>query len=562
MSLAKALRGLEELAREAGAQALAEEAQELGRRLAQGHFHVVVLGQFKRGKSTLLNALLGEPLLPVGIVPVTAIPTIIRFGEPKARVRLRSGEWTGVPPERLAEYITEAGNSGNRKGVRAVEVLAPHPLLAQGLCLVDTPGLGSTFEANTLATLAFVPQIDAAVVVLGTDPPITGEELRLVTEVAKQVPSLLFVINKWDRLEPDEAAEVREFTADVLGQRLSRPPGVLHGISALHALRGQGDAGEWNAFVQALHGLADDGAQLAQSAGRKGVKRLARALGRLLELERAGLVEPLERLEERLTTLHDLAASANRALTDLQPLLLAEEQRLLAGFEERRERFLRDSLPAAERQLSTALYQVWKRGLRIDRTEALELADSVAKERLLPWLGQSELEAEAGYRSAAERFAVQADHLVVRLGETAEGAGLETAETLDSSGFDAAGHFSFTHLMARHYKPAPLAWLSEQILPTRKLRSRIELATRRYLTDLLFVNASRVEGALAERLRTSRQQLEVKLRERLTQTRRATEVVIERVRVTRIAGTAQIAARVSAIDAATTELLELAAEAG
>ncbi|MGO8760077.1 MAG: dynamin family protein, partial [Terracidiphilus sp.] len=85
------------LARELGAEPVAEEARELAARISEGRFYVACVGQFKRGKSTLLNALVGQAVVPTGFVPVTAVPTVIRFGgEPRARVRMRDGSWQDV----------------------------------------------------------------------------------------------------------------------------------------------------------------------------------------------------------------------------------------------------------------------------------------------------------------------------------------------------------------------------------------------------------------------------------------------------------------------------------
>jgi dynamin family protein len=77
---------LRELALEAGAKELADEAASLEERLREQRFYVACVGQFKRGKSTLLNALVGRPLLPTGVVPVTSVPTVLRYGELGARV--------------------------------------------------------------------------------------------------------------------------------------------------------------------------------------------------------------------------------------------------------------------------------------------------------------------------------------------------------------------------------------------------------------------------------------------------------------------------------------------
>lgn len=78
--------------------------------------------------------------------------------------------------------VSEEHNPANEKGVTGAEVFVPSSLLATGLCLVDTPGIGSVSAANSAATREFLPRVDAAVLVVGADPPISGEELALVRE--------------------------------------------------------------------------------------------------------------------------------------------------------------------------------------------------------------------------------------------------------------------------------------------------------------------------------------------------------------------------------------------
>jgi predicted GTPase len=184
---ASRLETLEQLATEAGAEHLATEVHALSDRVRSGLFNVVCVGQFKRGKSTLLNALIGDPVLPMGVVPVTAVVTILGYGrERRVRVRFEGHAWQDVDPEALAEYVSEKANPENRKGVAAVEVFMASPLLASGMCLVDTPGVGSVFAGNSETTRAFLPHVEAALVVLGADPPRSADELALIGEVAPE----------------------------------------------------------------------------------------------------------------------------------------------------------------------------------------------------------------------------------------------------------------------------------------------------------------------------------------------------------------------------------------
>ena len=160
-------------------------------RINEGRFFVACVGQFKRGKSTLLDALVGEPVLPTGVVPVTAVPTVLRYGTTRtARVLIRT-QWLTIEPEDLPQYVSEELNPENAKQVAGVEVFLSSPLLAGGMCLVDTPGIGSVFSGNTETTREFIPQIDAAILVVGADPPISGEELALIEAVAVNVDDIL-----------------------------------------------------------------------------------------------------------------------------------------------------------------------------------------------------------------------------------------------------------------------------------------------------------------------------------------------------------------------------------
>lgn len=244
-----ALAVIAEVSASLGAARLAAEASEARTRLAQARLFVACLGQFKRGKSTLLNALVGKPVLPVGVVPVTSAITILRWGDrPGALVRRAGGQTTPIGLEEVAAFVDERSNPGNRLDVAAVEACLPSPLLAEGLCLVDTPGLGSVFSASTAATRAFVPHVDAALVVVGPDPPISADELELVGEVAGEVDDLIVVLNKADQASAEHRREVVAFTARVLEERVGRAIGPVLEVSARERLEQGCPTRDWAAL--------------------------------------------------------------------------------------------------------------------------------------------------------------------------------------------------------------------------------------------------------------------------------------------------------------------------
>jgi hypothetical protein len=139
-----ALYRLAELAQELDSERVFTEATGLAERMAEGRFYVACVGQFKRGKSTLLGALLGDRILPTGVLPITAVPTVIRYGSSRgARVRFQGGSWRNITPEELDQIVSEEHNPENIKDVIGVEVFCPSPLLVDGMSFVDTPGHSS-----------------------------------------------------------------------------------------------------------------------------------------------------------------------------------------------------------------------------------------------------------------------------------------------------------------------------------------------------------------------------------------------------------------------------------
>ena len=276
--------------------------RDLAARVAEGRFYVACVGQFKRGKSTLLNALVGHEVVPTGFVPVTAVPTVIRFGEQlHARIRLRDGSWRDVAMADLKEYVTEELNPENKKGVEGAEVFVPSALLSSGMCFVDTPGLGSVFTGNTATTQAFIPHIDAVLVVVGADPPIAGEELALVEAVGRQVQDLILVINKADRTSDAERAAAEKFTREILEKRLGRPMGEVFEVSAAERMENRDPLRDWSNLLASLHRLVEDsGRDLVRAACDRGLQRLTEQLLAIVSEDRDALRRPVEESERRI----------------------------------------------------------------------------------------------------------------------------------------------------------------------------------------------------------------------------------------------------------------------
>ena len=210
-------------------------------RLDAARLRVLVVGEAKRGKSTLVNALLSRDVLPSGVTPLTAVTTTVRYGDDeRAEVRFLDGHDEKHPLAVLSDLVTERGNPGNRRRIASVTVYAAAPVLADGVELVDTPGTGSVFEWDTQAAHEALRSMDAAVFVLTADPPVSASERDLLSQVARLSVTTFVVLNKADHLDEPGLAEALEFTQRVLGE--AGHPGRVYPMSARAALDGA-DAG-------------------------------------------------------------------------------------------------------------------------------------------------------------------------------------------------------------------------------------------------------------------------------------------------------------------------------
>ncbi len=568
------LHALERLARESQALTIADEAASLAERASEGRFYVACVGQFKRGKSTLLNALTGSSVLPTGVVPVTSVPTVIRYGDFAVRMRvahppqrepseraLRDG-WMPIPAEQLAEFVSEERNPGNRKGVRAVEVFLPSPMLAGGLCLVDTPGLGSVFEANSEATREFVPHIDAALVVLGFDPPLSAEELNLVETIARDVEEFIFVLNKADRVTEAEAAEAEAFTRRVLQERLGRQIDRLYRVSAQERLSADAPARDWHALEERLQRMTEQsGRALVEEAVRRGMAHLGERLYRSLAEEDAALRRPLEESAQRLQRLRAASEAASRALQDLGPLFDAEIQRLSRAFADRRAAFLRETLPTLHARLSQEIGAMEAPSGPALRRQAFEAAQRLAQEAVAPWLSGSEQAAGEAYQTAADRFLEIVRNLLTSLRDSEAREIVSLPPDIEEERQLGSRRRFYFHRFHHLASPAglfpALQWLADLLLPRRITRIRVERDAQAFLRRLLQTNAARVESDLKERLQNSRIHLESRVRFILSEALQAAERAMERARAVQAAGAEAVQASLHRLEASQAQLQAL-----
>ncbi len=191
----------------------------------QNEISVAVLGRFKAGKSSFLNHFLGCRFLPVGVVPVTAVVTEIRYGaREEARVHHRDGCDPEVPLDEIGSYISEKENPENNKQVDLITVELPELRRFRRLKFVDTPGLESALSHNTQTSLDWLPNVGLALVAVSVDPPLSQRDIDLLKSLYQYTPKVAVLLTKADLLSEQELAEVAEFVRAQLARNF---PGTL-----------------------------------------------------------------------------------------------------------------------------------------------------------------------------------------------------------------------------------------------------------------------------------------------------------------------------------------------
>jgi GTP-binding protein EngB required for normal cell division len=209
---------LSEIAAGINANSVHVEITELSEKLSTNRFYLVIIGLFKRGKSSVINALLGQELAPVAVTPVTSVITFFEYStSSSAHVFFENGIKTLIELSDVVNYVSEEQNPKNKKNVKFLKIYCDNPIL-KNLIIVDTPGIGSLFEHNTETTIEFLPRIDAALFILSADLPISKADLEFLLQVKTTIPKVLFVLNKSDLLIPSELDKIISYDLKMLNE--------------------------------------------------------------------------------------------------------------------------------------------------------------------------------------------------------------------------------------------------------------------------------------------------------------------------------------------------------
>ena len=315
---------------------------------------IAVIGRFKAGKSSFLNHLIGQDVLPVGVIPVTSVVTDVGLGaEDRAIVRFAGGRKEEIPIQDVRLYVTEAENPLNRKHVEAVSVRLAALSRWPGLRFIDTPGLESAFAHNTEASIGWAPNVDVALIAIGVDPPLSAHDLALIEMLFRYTPRIAVLLTKADVLEEKQLEEVIEFVRLQLASRFQQnipiyPYSTRAGFERLK-LEVERKFMRHVATNVATQRRAISNRKLATLLGDcEQYLRLTLKSAEILDTERVTLQKQLSaerdsladtRLEVKLIAKHAVAGTRSAVERILAPYEKPTRGKLLAAFEEQARQF-------------------------------------------------------------------------------------------------------------------------------------------------------------------------------------------------------------------------------
>lgn len=340
-------------------------------RLESKSFEIALFGRVSSGKSSLLNHVVGADVLPVGVNPITAVPTRMVFGaSPRILVTVAGQSPRIVEIERIAEYVTEQQNPANKKRVERLVVEYPSDKLRDGVVLVDTPGLGSLASAGAAETLAYLPRCDLGVVLIDAGSTLTAEDLSTLQALNEAAIQTVVLLSKADLLARDDIARSREYIAQQIRSnlRLDLP------VQAVSVQPG---------FVDLLdRWFSDELAPLYERHQQLTLESIRRKIGALRDAVAGVLKSRLDRALHQASDNTESLPSAAAAETKLR--------RVSGRFEEVREQWFRVTLklreygPTFPHEAAIRIVDTWraKRSTTPVTWESLsELATLIAAEK-------------------------------------------------------------------------------------------------------------------------------------------------------------------------------------
>jgi GTP-binding protein EngB required for normal cell division len=288
-------------------------------RAAATTLDVGIFGRVGSGKSSLINALVGEPVLPVGVTPVTAVPVRIGCGPRRVEVRFRDGKSQQVALEELPTYATEESNPQNQRAVHSIEVMLPGA--PEGLRFLDTPGVGSLISTGSAQAFAWLPRCDFGLVLVAAGNPLGRDEIALISGLRHAGIECCVILSKADLLDDADQQRAQAYIAGALIPLLGPHDRIeVRAVST----RPKKGSGLERLASEMLSPLADDHVKRATEALGTRLRRLVAVTAASLEGRAPWAHSSAIEFEKQRGAAAEIVRSATETLAGSTKRLLAE----------------------------------------------------------------------------------------------------------------------------------------------------------------------------------------------------------------------------------------------
>ena len=395
--------------------------EELRDKIANNVFNLVVLGQFERGKTSFINALLGAEILPTAIVPLTSIATILKYGEAlNIKVYFNDGRVTEIEPATLTQYVTEKGNPRNDKDVQEVIISYPSSYLKDGVRLIDTPGVGSVYEHNTDVAYQYLPKSDAALFLLSVDQPVSKAELNFLEDVKEYSYRIFFLQNKADYVGSDDLGESISFSKKIIEEYMGSEVRIFP-LSAKWALEGKlfgtkellekSFLPEFERILNTFL-MQEKGEVLLISVTNNLLRLLSQARFKL-ELEVKSLSTPLEELKEKIKIFENKKKEVLVEKDDFYLLLDGATKNIINNvLDEDLKVFRQELIIKVSENLKNSYAQYSGRSLREIQGQLEKQIVTEVKQAFTTWRGLEDEKLSKTFETSCKRFIAKIDETV------------------------------------------------------------------------------------------------------------------------------------------------------
>ena len=375
--IVEALRGLGDVASSLGTRSLRERVdRELVRKLTEDRFHLVVVGEFNHGKTTFVNALLGENALPVGVTPTTATIHHIHWAErPEAFVVSAAGEKRPLPFDEVKRFAVGGGAIdappvapdapvAPAADVDHLEIGYPAALLRERILLVDTPGVNDLSLQRADITYSYIPRADAVLFLLDAGQILKESERVFLNDKLLKASrdKIVFVITKWDLLSPEEQREALAYAKNHLSALVKEP--VVFPVSAETSLGGNpAGSGLPELVAHLTRFLADErGRILLDNALGEGIG-VAQLLSKGVDARRRSIQMNGDQIERRIEALEKDLAGKSGTIEQRRMQIREEVAAIKTGARKDLDRFVDDIIRQLPNVIESAKAQDLKQFL-------------------------------------------------------------------------------------------------------------------------------------------------------------------------------------------------------